>query len=337
MLAWSVQLKVIYNSADIAANLRRFTTGWTYTDNISGQADDLQLELRDDEQLWIGNWMPEKGALLTCKILRENWLKNQLEKLELGLFEIDEVECSYPPSKATIKATSIPGSSALRGEDKNRAWEKTKLSVVSGNIASGAGVKLFYDTDDDPEYDRVEQTEESDLVFLSRLCKDAGLSLKISDSQIVIFDELKYEQQEPVTTIVKGASYIKSYNGKTMLTGQYKSCRVEYHDANKNQTIKHTFSPPNPPNTGRVLVINERVASRKEAERLAKKRLRQENKSGVVFSITMMGDLLYVAGLTVNLSGFGSFDGKYIIVQATHDQRSGYEVRLELRKCLEGY
>jgi hypothetical protein len=117
----------------------------------------------------------------------------------------------------------------------------------------------------------------------------------------------------------------------------YKACRVEYHDANKNRTIKYTFTPPNPPKTGRVLVINERVASVKEAERLAKKRLRQENKNGVTFSITLLGDTRYLAGLTVNLAGFGIFDGKYVITQAVHGQQNGYETKLELRKCLEGY
>ncbi|MBE3586573.1 MAG: hypothetical protein IMW94_10575 [Thermoanaerobacter sp.] len=338
MNARRARLQVLYENVDISADLQPHLLSWTYTDNLSGQADDLQITLEDRLQLWSGPWMPEKGATLKAKIIQENKKRDGTkEEVSLGLFEIDEIETNHPPSTVTIKAISIPESSSLRGEDKNRAWEKTKLSVVARDIAAGAGLKLFFDTEDNPEYDRVEQTEESDLAFLMRLCNNAGLCLKVSDAQIIIFDEQKYERQDPFTRIKKGEAYLKRYRFRETLSGLYKACRVEYHDARKKRTIKYTFSPPNPPKTGRVLVVNERVSSIKEAERLAKKRLRQENKNAVVASLTLLGDVRFLAGLTVRLVGFGVFDGKYIITQAIHTQQNGYETQLELRKCLEGY
>lgn len=338
MNARRARLLLTYENVDISADLQPHLLNWTYADNLSGQADDLQITLEDREALWIGSWLPEKGATLKAKIIRENWRGDKkTDELYLGTFEIDEIETNYPPSSVSIKAISIPESSSLRGQAKTRAWEKTKLSVIAQDIAGKAKLKLFYDTVDNPEYDRIEQTEESDLAFLMRLCNDAGLCLKVSDAQVVIFDEQKYEQQEPVTTIKKGETNIKSFHGRTTLSGLYKSCRVDYHDAGKKSQIKHEFTPPNPPKTGRVLVVNERVASVKEAERLAKKRLRQENKNGVTVSLTLLGETKYLAGLTVLLTGFGAFDGKYIIVQATHGQQNGYETSLELRRCLEGY
>jgi phage protein D len=338
MQARRASLQLTYENVDISADLQPHLSGWNYTDNLSGQADDLQLTLEDREQLWTGDWMPEKGATVRAKIVQENWDQDgKTDELYLGQFEIDEIEPSGPPSTVVVKSVSVPESSSLRGEAKNRAWEKTNLSVIAGDVAGGAGLELFYDTDDDPEYDRAEQTEQSDLEFLMKLCDDAGLCLKVSDVQIVIFDEQKYEQQDPVDTIVKGQALIKSYRGRTTLTGVYKSCRVEYHDANGDENITAEYAPPNPLITGRVLVINERVSSIAEAEKLAKKRLRNENKNGTTFTITLVGDLRYLAGLTVNLSGWGAFDGKYIITQAAHGQQSGYETTLELRKCLEGY
>ena len=338
MQARRANLQLIYENVDISADLQPHLISWTYTDNLSGQADDLQVTLEDRAQLWTGDWMPDKGAVVKAKIVRENWEKDgETDELPLGQFELDEIETASPPSTVTIKATSIPESASLRGENKNRAWEKTKLSVVAGDIAAGAGVELFFDTDDDPEYDRIEQTEESDLVFLQRLCNDAGLALKVSDAQIVIFDEAKYERQESIGTIVKGQAHIISYRARTTLTGLYSSSRVDYHDTGQKESIKYEFTPPNPPKTGRVHVINERVTSIAEAERLAKKKLREANKDGTTFSLSLAGDIKYLAGLTVNLSGWGAFDGKYIITQAGHSQQSGYTTNLELRKCLEGY
>jgi phage protein D len=80
---------------------------------------------------------------------------------------------------------------------KPEPGKNTRLSVIGADIARLAGMELFYDTDDDPEYDRIEQTEQADLPFLQKLCEDAGLSLKVTGMQLVIFDDSKYEQMPP--------------------------------------------------------------------------------------------------------------------------------------------
>src|SRR5690606_29100170 len=134
----------------------------------------------------------------------------------------------------------------------------------------------------------------------------------------------------PITTIERGDSNITGFSFRTTLSGVYRSCRVEYSDPKTKNTIKHEFTPPNPPKTSRVLVINERVASYDEASRLAKKRLRQENKNETTITISLLGDIRFVAGLTVNVKGYQSLDGKYIITRATHGQQKGYTTKIEL-------
>jgi uncharacterized protein len=336
--ARSARLQVIYEKTDISADLRPYLVGWSYTDNLGGQADELQLTLADVEQRWVGSWMPDLTATLQATLFRENWNQEGVaESLPLGRFEISDIEISYPPSTVTISAISIPESSGLRGEKKNKAWEKTSLSIIAGEKAAAAGLSLFYDTDEDPSYDRIEQTEETDLVFLTRLCTDAGLCLKVDGTQLVIFDEAKYESAAPIGTLKRSKSEIKSFRGRTTSVGMYRSCTVSYFSAEEKLNISATFTPPNAPKTGRVLTINERVASVAEAQQLAKKRLREANKEAMQVSLTMTGDIRFVAGVTVMLSEFGAFDGKYIVTQATHSQQNGYETSLELRRCLEGY
>lgn len=338
MIPRTAGLDLSYNNVNITSDLKPHLIGWTYTDNMSGQADDLSITLEDRGQLWSGSWMPDKGASLTPKIVRSNWLNDgKQDQLALGKFEVDEINTNHPPSTVTISATPIPVSSSLRGQAKNRAWEKTELSVVARDIATGAKLKFYYETDYDPEYDRIEQTEEADLPFLQRLCDDAGLCLKVTNGQIAIFDERKYEAASPVATITNGKDFIIEYSGKSTMTGLYKSCVVEYQDPDSKQTIRASYTPPKPPPTDRVLYVNERVPNVKTAEILAQKRLREANKQGISFSITLLGDIRLLAALTVKLSGFGKFDGKYIITQAVHGQSDGYQTSLQLRKCLEGY
>ncbi|MDX5091602.1 contractile injection system protein, VgrG/Pvc8 family, partial [Lactobacillus crispatus] len=268
----------------------------------------------------------------------ENWEQDgKTDNLDLGQFEIYELEVRFPPSIVSIKAISVPNSSSLRGERKNRAWEKTKLSVIAGDLASKAGLKLFFDGEN-VEYDRIEQTEESDLVFLMGLCNDAGLCIKITDKQLVIFDEEKYEQRPAIDTIKRDAPNIKSFQMQTTTQGLYRACRVSYHSPKGKKKYSYTYTPPKAPKTGRTLYINQRVSSIKEAQRLAKKKLRETNRNAMVASMTMIANNVYLAGHTLNLQGFGArFDGKYIITQITRSQGNGYEMNMEIRKCLEGY
>ncbi|MBP2655895.1 MAG: hypothetical protein H6Q73_3464 [Firmicutes bacterium] len=334
--AW---LEVKYEGTDITEDLKPYLKNWSFTDNLSGQADDLQITLADKNQLWQDAWFPDEGAKITATIYRKNWHDDdQTDSLPLGSMEIDSIDVNYPPSEVTIQALSVPQSSALKGENKNRAWEKTKLSVVANDIATNVGVSLYYDVDDDPEYDRIEQTEQTDLSFIRKLCDDAGLALKVSDSQLVIFDEYNYEQADSVLTINRLTFPIKKYKGRATLNDTYKACRISYHSPKGRKNYDYTFTPSNPPNTSRVLVLREQFDSLAEAERKAKKALREKNSQAWQFSLTIMANLNLSASNVVTLKNFGKFDGNWLITKVTHSQSaSGYETSLELRLCLEGY
>lgn len=333
------QLKLKYEKTDISADLAPHLVGFSYTDHASGKADDLQITLDDREGLWRGAWFPDKGAMLTASLIVKNWDKLEEEQeLPLGTFEIDEIECSGAPYTVTIKAVSVPESTSLRGQDKTRAWEKTTLKTIAADISGGAGLSLLYESAEDPKYDRREQTEQSDLSFLQKLCNDAGLSLKVTAGQIVIFDDSKYETMDPVMTITRNESNILKFSATSSLRDTYSACRVKYHNARKKQDVDYTFTPPNKPATGKTLVINEKVASIAEAETLAKKKLREKNKEEVKVSMTLPGSILLVGGVTVKISGWGKFDGKYFTEQGNHDAGgSGYTTKVDLRRVLEGY
>lgn len=332
--AW---LEVEYDNRNITADLQPHLKGWTYTDNLSGQSDDLQITLEDREEVWQGDWFPQKGAKLKAAIKRYNWNDDEKEEsLPLGILEIDEIEVDGPPDEVKIKALSVPQSTPLKGESKNRAWEKTKLSVIARDIAQGAGLELFYEVQDDPEYDRIEQIEQNDLQFLLKLCKDAGLALKVSDNQIVVFDVVKYEQAEPTLTIDKKLFCIKKYSGKATINDIYHACKVKYREPKSKKTLEYIFTPPNPPETKRVLILRERIKHLAEAERKAKKALREKNSQAWTYNLTILGDLQVYAGMTVTLKNFGKFDGKWLITQVMY-KSGGYENSLQLRRCLEGY
>ncbi|WP_425057613.1 hypothetical protein SCACP_21300 [Sporomusa carbonis] len=338
MLSRRANLEILYDNKNISTYLAKYLDTFSYTDHASGKADDLQITLEDRAGLWRGDWLPDKGAVLKAALVTENFYEEgKTEKLPLGIFEVDEIESTGPPSRVTVKAVSVPVSTSLRGEEKTRAWEKTRLYLIAQDIAAGAGLEVFYDTEEDISYDRVDQTQQSDLSFLLKLCEDAGLSLKVTDKQIVIFDDAAYEKLEPVMTIKKDVALVKNYSFQSSTRELYSSCRIDYHSPKNRKSFSYTYTPPKALPTGKVLVINERVTTLAEAQRLAKKRLRQKNKDEIKASFTLMGDLKLVAGVTVRVEGYGIFDGKYFVSEASHQAGSAYTVKIDLRKVLEGY
>jgi phage protein D len=280
-----------------------------------------------------------KPKLVSAVLVQKNW--NDTGKdltLDMGTFEIDSIDMSGPPDKVTVKSTSIPYTSKLRMEKKNKAWEKISLKGIGQEIAGKNGLKLMYEASDNPTYKRKEQVQTSDIKFLQTLCHAAGMALKVTTLTIVIYDAAEYDKKPAVKTFKKGSGDIISYKmGTTLTDTAYTSCHVSYSDPDSKETIEYTYTPDSKAGTGQTLEINEKVNSKAEAIRLAKKRLREKNTQEYTASLKVVGDVSLVAGITVKLKGFQQFDKKYKVTQAKHNLLGGYTVDLSLKQVLEGY
>jgi len=332
--ARSTKLNILYNHQDIKEILNKHLISWTYTDNLSGEIDDLNIELEDKEALWLGDWFPSKGSLIQATIEKSN-LENSSFKQQIGKFEVDTI--NGRESVISIMALATSEKSSLRGEEKSKAWEKVKLKSVFAEISKRNGMKLVWESSDNPTKDRVEQDNETDLAFIYRLCKDEGLCLKIANNSIVVLNEEDYEKQEAKYYIrrkSKETDLIKviERSFSSTLTDTYKACKVTH--TVKKKTISATFTPKKQPKTGRVLNVKQEVKSPAEALRIAKKKLREKNKEATTVTLKVYSLVPLYAGMTFNLVEFGKFNGKYIASKVVHNDSS---TTLYLRRCLEGY
>ena len=339
--------EIIFDGADITESIKPYLLSLTYTDNEEGEADDLQLKVQDREGEWLRGWLDRAieaaaGAKLkfSAAITQIGWGSDAT--LPTGNFELDGVKYDTPPSAVVLKGTSLPFSAPIRQTKKSKAWESYKLSGIANEIAAANGLDCLFESAIDPFYERVEQRKTSDSAFLAKLCKDAGISLKASDGQLVLFDQAKYEAQAPVLTIRKGTRKEKGlYIRASLSTGaaehQYGSCRVSYVDPGSGRCIEGTFSASEE-ETGQCLEISAKVADEAEATALAEKRLRLHNKLTRFASFTFPGNPGLVASVTVQLEGWGGWDGKYIVKQAVHTvDANGYTTKITARRCLGGY
>jgi phage protein D len=341
-LARRVVLRLDLDGVDISADINKYLLSFSYTDNEEDKADDISVTIDDRDSEWIGAWGDSlKGAELYAAVIQKNWESDGGDRvLDCGVFELDTIDLSGPPQTVSIKGTSLPYSGTARTQTTTRAWENIKLSAIANEIAGKHGLTCMFESSYDPLYKRREQVQLSDIVFLQGLCKDAGVSLKVTAKIIVLFDESKYEGKPAITDIKRGTSDVLSYRFSSASGDvKYTKCHVSYTDPQTGKTIEYTYTPRDSDKDGeeQILEINEKVRDREEARQLAMKRLRQKNKSEYEANFSLVGDVRLVAGVTVNVIGWGIFDGRYIIETATHDFTGGYTVGLKLRRALEGY
>lgn len=326
-----VTLQVILAGKDITQDISPYLEGFNYTDNLSGESDLAELELEDRARLWIADWFPKRGDLCNVSILQDGEVI-----LDLANFEIDEIGIDFPPNKVRIKLNSVANNSNLRSVDSSRSWEKVTLQKIAGDIAQEAGMELFYDTAE-IKIERAEQKEQSKLSFLQKLCRDNGLALKVNDKQLIIFDEEKYEQQSAVITLKYGDDRLKRFSATATISKIYSGCHVKYQHGKKKELIEYTYKDASK-SEGMTLEINKKVESAAEAEKLAKKELRDKNKEEIKVQVEVIGAAEYLSGNVIELDdSFGFFAGNYLIEKARHSIGRGYSCSVELRKCLNGY
>ena len=342
VLARRTSVDVMFGGTDITNDIKPYLTSIVYTDDADDLADDLKIQIQDRDKVWLQKWLTEAveaaagGKLSISAVIRpENWKKKGT--LKTGAFELDSVDASGPSATVTINSTSLAFSNDLRQTKKSKAWKNYNLSGIASEIAGNGGLSCQYEASTNPSYDRVEQTRQSDIEFLRKLCQDAGISIKVTDGKLVLYDQAEYEAKAPVLTIEEGAKggYIKYKIHSGSADTKYAKCRVRYMDPNTGKCIEGTAEESSV-SGDQCLEVKAKVGSVGEAKTLAKKRLRLHNKLAKTATFTMLGDVGLVAGVTVQLKGWGGWDGKYIITRATHTVGGGgYTTQIRIRKVLD--
>lgn len=242
----SLRLLFTADDTDVTESLMPDLLSFSYSDKETNEADEISITLKDPTGKWASAWKPDGGESVRAFISKGTTSDKGINRKELycGRFFVDSMRVSGSPRVFDLRAVSIPLNKPIRKKIKSFAWEGGHLSEIAEAIAAAAGVEFSFYADEDPYYDRVDQTRESDLKFLSRLCQDVGLSIKVTDEKLVIFDQHFYENRPPVKTITLGQSDVLSWDFEIVQSETYKSVTVIWRDPKKKkrkEAAKHTF------------------------------------------------------------------------------------------------
>lgn len=165
------------DGADITQNFSDRLIGLTMTDNRGFEADQLDIALDDTDGLVE---LPPRGASLTL------WLGWQGSALvNKGSFTVDEIEHRGAPDTLTIRGRSADFRGTLNSR-REQSWHDTTLGVIVETIAQRN--KLAASVADPLKaiaIPHIDQTQESDAAFLSRLAERNGASVSVKAGKLL--------------------------------------------------------------------------------------------------------------------------------------------------------
>lgn len=168
---------IVAGGSDVSARLRDRLIAITVTDNSGEEADTLEIEL-DDRGYEIE--APRRGVTLGVSL---GYRGDPL--LYIGSFVVDEVEPAGPPDRLIIRAKSADMRDSLKAA-RSRAWRDTTVGEIVSSIAAEHGLSPAVAAQlAATAVAHRDQTNESDLHFLTRLGRDFGAVAAAKDGRLV--------------------------------------------------------------------------------------------------------------------------------------------------------
>lgn len=339
-----LEFQIFYEGKNITAYVEKDLTNISHSDSLN-EFDTLELTIQNRNLLWMDSWAPLKGEKIEAKVILNNWEKQGQVEINVGTFYIDEISYSGPPDVCTIRALSVDITSNIMDNKRHRVWESVTFEKIAKDIATECNLELIFDVDFKFEYKRAEAKLETYFNFLKRLGKEAGILVKLYNDKLILIEETLYENKEPVLTLNRNE--ISSYSFITDDTDTYAGCKISYYDSILAKKIEKKFFTKQRPGykrgTQRVLFINEekeppgKTQQQKEEYlgKIAEKALREKNKNSIRGNIKLMGkEQVLSVGNTVDVKGFGMFDGKYLVTKLDTDFKD-YSLSLDIRQVVK--
>lgn len=332
------KLTLEYNGVDATDIIADDCDSFTWTDNASGSADTVTLNLANIGQKWMNGFYPAETDVFKAWIQLQEWAADYKEgKLYCGTFMVDSLKYTGFPETLQLSGISTPIDSNFNVKQKSRTWNKTTVWTVMNDITSSAGIELIFDAEDS-SIDSVNQNGKTDLAFAYSLGSEYGLSVKLYNNKMVVYDQAAYEQKEPlyeISHVQLGGS--GSYSVINQVTAVYDSVKIQYTDGKKGKVVAYEYTIPGKEGK-RQMFINTKAESHGDAEKKAKAALRENIRKSRTITLKMMGSAKYIATDCFKLTGFGKLDGVYFIDSVTHQKSAGkYMVSITAHQVVTGF
>ncbi|WP_300727027.1 hypothetical protein [uncultured Rikenella sp.] len=311
---------ITYEGKDVSGDFAPILRGVTFKDFLDGRAGEIEIDLSNREGLFWADWYPDIDDEIHILMGYEGG-----DMLDTGIFWVDEVSLSGGGAEdaCRIRALSLR-SSGLGAPVQRRNHAGRAVADIVNEVAEMLGCRARGDLSG--TWSGIQN--ETGLRFLNRLACELGRICKVEGTDLIFYP---IQQLGQIGQLEIKRGDVIDYDVKDIAAGRLSKCTVKWWDRKSKKQISGTYDARI--KGGGEAVRWEEVKSSSEARQKARDYIADRNKSGVEFSLTLLGDVRLRAGVGVRMSGFGRFDDLYYISEATHsDSSSGYTTRVTLQK-----
>ncbi|KXJ49978.1 MAG: hypothetical protein AXW15_05780 [Neptuniibacter sp. Phe_28] len=311
------------NGKNITPDISGRLINLTLTDERRDKADQLEITLDDTDSLLE---IPPQGAKIRL------WLGFGDSLIFKGVFTVDETEHSGPPDQLTIRARSASFKGTLN-QKREQSWHFITLGDMLRTMATRNGLTpVIHPSLDDYFIGHLDQTNESDLNFISRLATlhDAVSNVK---ADTLIFSPAG-NKTTASGTLLSHATISRS-NGdqhtysETDKTTDYTGVQANWNNTNTGEQLQETAGSDT-----KLKVIRHTYATQKEAQTAAQAEWRKIQRAGkrLVLDLATAQPELYPE-MPVTATGYKQqIDSLGWIIERVehHLNDNGYKMRLEM-------
>ncbi|WP_330927073.1 contractile injection system protein, VgrG/Pvc8 family [Candidatus Sororendozoicomonas aggregata] len=302
---------------DITQAIRERLISLKVTDESGIQSDTLEIRL-DDRDRSIR--LPRTGAELSLHMGYDHQLT------DIGLFVVDELVAEGPPDTLIIRARAADFRQSLKAR-KSRSWDAVTLGDIVATIASEHELTpRIPDELKTKVIAHIDQTDESDLHFLTRLSKQYDAISSIKQGHLIFTERGKGRKVSgpPLPAIALKPEGLSRYRFAMADRGKYVAAIAHWYNNETAQKI--------PVRVGQsegqpVYALRGNQPDEEAAKTAARAKLDALARGTVTGQLTLPGNPTIKAESPLSLTGFREgIDGDWVVTRVEHNLgKSGFK------------
>lgn len=303
--------RVVADKRDITALINDRLMMLRALDKPGLESDEFELRIDDRDQAVD---LPARGATVEISM---GYAGQAL--VRLGRYVVDEVELSGPPDQLVIRGKA----SDMRGDGKTTrsgSWEGVPLAQIVSDIAKRNKWEPVCPVQ--TKVPRVDQYNESDFNFITRLAKQYDCTAKVAEGKLLVLPRQDGKSATgktlPVITITRRD--VSRYQFRLGDKTTHKAVKTKHQDKKTGELVTVDVANDDAPSSLPPVHTDRHIYPNKAAaEQAAKARLAAFNRSTAGVRLDMAGRTDIFAESTLNAQGFKvGLDGEYQVDSVEH-------------------
>ncbi|MEN2396963.1 phage late control D family protein [Pseudomonas halotolerans] len=297
--------RIVADGKDITALINDRLLSLRTSDKPGMDSDDFELRIDDRDQAVA---LPTRGAGVEVYL---GYTGQALTRL--GRYTVDEIELSGPPDTMVIRGKA----SDMRGSGKtvrSGSWENVPLQQIVRDVAARNGWQPVCPVQ--TKVPRVDQLNESDYNFITRLAKQYDCTAKLADGKLLVMPRQggQTASGKNLSPVVLRRADLSRYQFRLGDRNTQKAVRTKHQDKKSGALKVVELDNDDLPN-GLPAVHTDRhiYPNKSAAEQAAKARLAAFNRSSAGVRLEMAGRADVFAERSIIVQGIKpGLDGEYL-------------------------